>query len=78
MAFLNMFFSMLLRQTHRNSCHLRLQSNFEHDCFIKFARVCDVDQEVDGKEVKMSQICAREKVLLVARQTLYLQIGYDL
>ncbi|XP_046870124.1 deoxynucleoside triphosphate triphosphohydrolase SAMHD1-like isoform X2 [Hypomesus transpacificus] len=41
----------------RDSSYLGLQSNFDHDRFIKFARVC----EVDGK----SQICTRDKVPLV-------------
>ncbi|XP_067097030.1 deoxynucleoside triphosphate triphosphohydrolase SAMHD1-like [Osmerus mordax] len=41
----------------RDSYYLGLQSNFDHDRFINFARVCDV--EVDGK--KMLQICARDK-----------------
>ncbi|XP_062314435.1 deoxynucleoside triphosphate triphosphohydrolase SAMHD1-like isoform X2 [Osmerus eperlanus] len=43
----------------RDSYYLGLQSNFDHDRFINFARVCEVDEEVDGK--KMSQICARDK-----------------
>ncbi|XP_046895387.1 deoxynucleoside triphosphate triphosphohydrolase SAMHD1-like [Hypomesus transpacificus] len=37
----------------RDSYYLGLQSNFDHDRFIKFARVC----KVDGK----SQICTRDK-----------------
>ena len=69
MALLNTFLSIVFCQTHRDSYYLGLQSNFDHDRFIKFARVCEVDGE--------SQICTRDKVLLVARQTLYVQIGYD-
>ncbi|XP_067097028.1 deoxynucleoside triphosphate triphosphohydrolase SAMHD1-like [Osmerus mordax] len=45
----------------RDSYYLGLQRNFDHDRFIKFARVCDVDEEVDGRVVKMSQICTRDK-----------------
>ncbi|XP_046870123.1 deoxynucleoside triphosphate triphosphohydrolase SAMHD1-like isoform X1 [Hypomesus transpacificus] len=56
-AFLNTFLSIVLCQTCRDSSYLGLQSNFDHDRFIKFARVC----EVDGK----SQICTRDKVPLV-------------
>ncbi|XP_046895368.1 deoxynucleoside triphosphate triphosphohydrolase SAMHD1-like isoform X2 [Hypomesus transpacificus] len=37
----------------RDSYYLGLQSNFDHDRFIKFARVCEVDGE--------SQICTRDK-----------------
>ena len=81
LKFLNMFLSIVFCQTHRDSYYLGLKSNFDHDRFINFARVCEVDEKVDekvdGKVVKMSQICARDKVLLVARKTLYLQIGYE-
>ncbi|XP_062314438.1 deoxynucleoside triphosphate triphosphohydrolase SAMHD1-like isoform X2 [Osmerus eperlanus] len=45
----------------RDSYYLGLQSNFDHDRFINFARVCEVDEEVDGNVVKMSQICTRDK-----------------
>ena len=69
MASPNMFLLIVFCQTHRDSYYLGLQNKFDHDRYINFARVC----EVDGK----SQICARDKVLLVARQTLYLQIGYE-
>ncbi|XP_062314478.1 deoxynucleoside triphosphate triphosphohydrolase SAMHD1-like isoform X2 [Osmerus eperlanus] len=37
----------------RDSYYLGLKSNFDHDRFIKFARVCDVDGEY--------QICTRDK-----------------
>ncbi|XP_046895374.1 deoxynucleoside triphosphate triphosphohydrolase SAMHD1-like isoform X2 [Hypomesus transpacificus] len=37
----------------RDSYYLGLQSNFDHDRYIKFARVCKVDGE--------SQICTRDK-----------------
>ncbi|XP_067097031.1 deoxynucleoside triphosphate triphosphohydrolase SAMHD1-like [Osmerus mordax] len=37
----------------RDSYYLGLQSNFDHDRFINFARVCDVDGEY--------QICTRDK-----------------
>ncbi|XP_059905135.1 deoxynucleoside triphosphate triphosphohydrolase SAMHD1-like isoform X11 [Gadus macrocephalus] len=42
----------------RDCHHLGMKNNFDHDRFIKFARVCDVDKE---KKAEEKQICTRDK-----------------
>uniref|UniRef100_A0A8C4Z094 HD/PDEase domain-containing protein n=1 Tax=Gadus morhua TaxID=8049 RepID=A0A8C4Z094_GADMO len=43
----------------RDCHHLGIKNNFDHDRFIKFARVCEVDKEKDAEE---KLICTRDKV----------------
>ncbi|XP_034063369.1 deoxynucleoside triphosphate triphosphohydrolase SAMHD1-like isoform X1 [Gymnodraco acuticeps] len=47
----------------RDCHHLGIKNNFDHGRFIKFARVCDVDeQKGDGQKVKgQKHICTRDK-----------------
>lgn len=44
----------------RDCHHLGIQNNFDYKRFIKFARICEVDDETRAHKVK--HICTREKV----------------
>uniref|UniRef100_A0A3P9AWS2 HD/PDEase domain-containing protein n=1 Tax=Maylandia zebra TaxID=106582 RepID=A0A3P9AWS2_9CICH len=46
----------------RDCHHLGIRNNFDHQRFIMFARVCDVEEE-DGskKKTKIKHICSRDK-----------------
>ena len=54
------YFIPLLWNLSRDCHHLGIQNNFDYKRFIKFARVCEVDDR--------KHICTREKVSYVREQ----------
>lgn len=54
----------------RDCYHLGIQNNFDHQRFMMFARVC----EVDGQK----QICTRDKVLISDFLTVAIRSGFQL